>query len=120
MLVEQYVESRKRRHDVISTSTAEAAIREGAPELADFRKSLSDNCGNRVQKSHTKVSFFVPTTLQPTVIRTLPTTLAAFSPTFAALSVGPQCRRQFPWGSWKLFELSGSRGSPNCGCSWTK
>lgn len=26
--------------------------------------------GNRVQKSHTKVSFFVPTTLQPTVIRT--------------------------------------------------
>ncbi|ESY18641.1 hypothetical protein [Mesorhizobium sp. LNJC391B00] len=26
----------------------------------------------------------------------------------------------FPWGSWKLFELSGSRLSPNCGCLWTK
>ena len=24
------------------------------------------------------------------------------------------------WGSWKLFELSGSRLSPICGCSWTR
>ncbi|WP_245466509.1 MULTISPECIES: hypothetical protein [unclassified Mesorhizobium] len=31
MLVEQYVETRKRQHDVISTSTAEAAIREVLP-----------------------------------------------------------------------------------------
>ncbi|MDF3156634.1 hypothetical protein P3C58_32365 [Mesorhizobium sp. XAP10] len=58
MLVEQYVESRKRRHDVISTSTAEAAIREGAPEWADFRKSLSDNCGKPCAKIAHESFFF--------------------------------------------------------------
>lgn len=29
-------------------------------------------------------------------------------------------RVQFAWGSWKLFELSGSRLSPICGWPWTR
>ncbi|MBZ9887203.1 hypothetical protein LB559_04490 [Mesorhizobium sp. BR1-1-3] len=42
MLVEQYVESRKRRHDVISTSTAEAAIREVLPNWQISGRAFDD------------------------------------------------------------------------------
>ncbi|ARP68217.1 hypothetical protein A9K65_032955 (plasmid) [Mesorhizobium sp. WSM1497] len=42
MLVEQYVENRKRRHDFISTSTAETAIREVLPNCPISGKALDD------------------------------------------------------------------------------
>ncbi|MER8810890.1 hypothetical protein [Mesorhizobium australicum] len=42
MLVEQYVETRRRRHDVISTSTAEAAIREVLPNCPISGKAFDE------------------------------------------------------------------------------
>ncbi|MER8766644.1 hypothetical protein [Mesorhizobium sp. M0968] len=42
MLVEQYVETRKKRHDVISTSTAESAIREVLPNCPISGKAFDD------------------------------------------------------------------------------
>lgn len=80
-------------------------------------------CKNRTRKFCFS-SFFVPAKGPPTALfgALLPTTLTAPFRTFATISRDPfvRCAVQFPWGSWKLFELSGSRLSPNCGSSWTK